>query len=201
MLHLRRARPLWVAASLALAALASSGSASARALQVRDEAHVLTPEDVTRLRSEVASAPFDARLVLTTDHSDAQELARYLHQFVSEADMVVVGVDPEHHHVQVRFGAGSHVPQTSWNAIEKSGNDAFHRGDWEGGAAAIFRAASAAVSIGASGPVGSAERAEQAPAGPGLALLVIGGFVGIALLAAFFLRRRGVAPGPGAYAP
>jgi MYXO-CTERM domain-containing protein len=204
MVHSRRARQLWHAAPLVLGTLGASASASAGSLQVRDDAHVLAPQDIARLRSEVASAPFDARLMTTTDHPESQDLARYLERFVSEGDMVVVGVDPEHRHVQVRFGTASHVPQPSRSAIEKSGNDAFRRGDWEGGAATIFRMASGAVSTAPAEGPSAMSRAAPAPASPGMILIVIGGFVGIALLAAFLLRRRNLdsmGPGPGGYAP
>jgi hypothetical protein len=171
---------------------------------VRDQAHVLSADDVAKLRSDVASAPFDARLVVTTDYADPQDLARNVEPLVSEPNMVLVGLDPQHHHVQVRFGTGSRVPEASWSAIEKSGNEAFRRGDWESGASAIFRAASNAVSMAPSGTLGPTERVVPSPAGPGMLFRVIGGFVVIALLASFFFRRRNVGPyggyGPG-YGP
>jgi hypothetical protein len=201
MVDYRRARQALLAAPFLVAILAASPLASARALQVRDEAHVLTTDEIGRLRSAVADAPFDARLVVTTEHPSSQELGTYVHQFVNEADLVIVGLDPEHHHVQVRFGKGSGVPEASWSAIEQSGNDAFRRGDWEGGAAAIFRAASSTVSAGPAGVVDPAQRVGPSRAGPGMVFLVIGGFVCLALLASFFFRRRGPGPGPGAYGP
>jgi len=203
MVDYRRARQALLAAPFLVAILAASPLASARALQVRDEAHVLSTDEIGRLRSEVAGAPFDARLVVTTEHATSQDLGTYVHQFVNEADLVIVGLDPEHHHVQVRFGTGSGVPEASWSAIEKSGNDAFRRGDWEGGAAAIFRAASTSVSTNPSGVLDPAQRVVPSRAGPGMVFLVIGGFIGIALLASFFFRRRGFGsgPGPSAYGP
>jgi len=199
MVDSRRARQVLLGASLVFATLAPCRIANARTVQVRDAAHVLTADDIARLRSDVASAPFDARLVVTTEHPDSQDLARYLEPLVSEPNMVIVGLDPEHHHVQVRFGTGSHVPEGSWSAIEKSGNDAFRRGAWEDGAAAIFRAASAVVSTGTNRILAPSPVVQPASAGPGMAIIVIGGFVGIALLAAFLLRRRGL--GPGGYGP
>jgi hypothetical protein len=201
MVDYRPARKALLATPFLVAILAASSLASARALQVRDEAHVLSTDEIGRLRSDVASAPFDARLVVTTEHPTSQDLGSYVHQLVNEGDLVIVGLDPEHHHVQVRFGTGSGVPEASWSTIEKSGNDAFRRGDWEGGAAAIFRAASSAVSTGPSGVLDPAQRVGPSRAGPGMVLLVIGGFIGIALLASFFFRRRGFAPGPAAYGP
>lgn len=201
MLDCRRARQALLAGPFLVAVLTASPFASARALQVRDEAHVLTTEQIGRLRSEVASAPFDARLVVTSEHPSSQELGTYVHGLVNEGDLVIVGLDPEHHHVQVRFGTGSHVPEASWSEIERSGNDAFRRGDWETGAAAIFRTASSAVSTNPSGVLEPAERVGPSRAGPGMVFAVIAGFVVIALLASFFLRRRGFGPGPGAYGP
>jgi hypothetical protein len=200
MVDSRRLRQACVTTPLFLAALLASAVASARGLQVRDQAHVLSADDVARLRSDVASAPFDARLIVTTDYADSQDLARNVEQLVSEPDMVLVGLDPQHHHVQVRFGTGSHVPEASWSAIEKSGNDSFRRGDWEGGAAAIFRAASDAVSMAPSGALNPTERVQPSPAGPGMLFRVIGGFLVVALLASFFFRRRNVGPSAG-YGP
>jgi hypothetical protein len=205
MVDSRRLTQACITAPLLLAALTASAVASARGLQVRDQAHVLSADDVARLRSDVASAPFDARLVVTTDYADSQDLARHVEPLVSEPDMVLVGLDPQHHHVQVRFGTGSRVPEASWSAIEKSGNDSFRRGDWEGGASAIFRAASNAVSMAPSGTLNPTERVVPSPAGPGMLFRVIGGFVVIALLASFFFRRRNAGPyggnGPGGYGP
>jgi hypothetical protein len=201
MVNSRRLRQACITISLLVAALTASAVASARGLQVRDPAHLLTADDVARLRSDVASAPFDARLLVTTEHADSQDLARYVEQYVSEPDMVLVGLDPEHHHVQVRFGTGSRVPASSWSSIERSGNDAFRRGDWEGGAAAIFHAASSAVSNAPASPLSPTEQVEPSHAGPGMIFLFIGGFIAIALLASFFFRRRSVGPAFGGYGP
>jgi hypothetical protein len=199
MVDSRRLRQACITTPLLVAAITASAGASARELQVRDQAHLLTADDVTRLRSDVASAPFDARLIVTTEHAESQDLARYVEQYVSEPDMVLVGLDPEHHHVQVRFGTGSRVPQSSWVAIEKSGNDAFRRGDWEAGTSAIFRAATDAIPAGTLNPAEPAERVGPAP-GAGILFRVIGGFIVLALLASFFFRRRNVGP-YGGYGP
>ncbi len=197
MVEPRRLKHTWLVGPLLFAALTASSVASARSLEVRDEAHVLSSDDIARLRSDVASAPFDVRFVMTTAHAESQELAHYLEPFVSRPDMIVVGVDPDHHHVQVRFGTGSHVPETSWHAIEKSGNDGFRHGDWEGGAAAIVHAAADAVSTSPPSLVNPEPRAEPSGAGPGMVFLVLGGFVALALVASFFFRRRGMQPPMG----
>jgi hypothetical protein len=194
---LSRAR--FVAAPLLVALVVFAGNARAGALQIRDEARVLAPDDAARLRSVVASAPFDARFVVTADFPDEQDLSRYVRSLFSEPNQVVVGVDPKHHHVQVHFGTGSRVPQASWSSIERAGNDAFRRGDWEGGAAAIFNeAARAAASAPGGAPLASGARENPSLMGPGTVVLIIAGILGIGLLVSF-LRRRSVAPfvGPG----
>lgn len=183
---LARLRFLGFAAAAVVATMTLAASASAGALQVRDEAHVLSAESTSRLRSLVASIPFDARLVLTTEYPDAQDLARYVGSLVKEPNLVVVGVDPQHHHVQVHYGAGSHIPRSEWPAINRAGNDAFRRGDWEAGATAIFRAAANAVAPNAS-DAAPAEAARPSLIGPGTLLLIVAGAIGLAV---FFARRR-----------
>jgi hypothetical protein len=189
-----------------LAALSVAGSARAGTLQIRDETQALSPQDVSRLRSVLAEEPFDGRLVITTSYPDRQELSRYVGSLVSEPNMIVVGVDPQHHHVQVHFGTGSRIPPSAWPAIERAGNDAFRRGDWAGGAAAVFRDAAGAVT---GAPESATRPGTRAPSlvGPGVLLLVLGGVVGLGLLVAFLVRRRGdgaypgAGTGPGGYGP
>jgi hypothetical protein len=187
---------LLLAALLLLGAALLAGDARAGSLQIRDEPHVLAGDDAARLRSTMADAPFDGRLVFTSSYPDSQDLSRYVASLVSEPDMVVVGVDPQHHHVQVHFGTSSRIPSSAWPGIERAGNEAFRRGDWEGGAAAIFREAERSVSgTGIATPDG---RAAPAPSGPGFILVVVAGIVGVGLIAAFLLRRRGAPGYPGA---
>jgi hypothetical protein len=185
-----RVPSLLLAALLLLGAAMLAGDARAGNLQIRDESHVLAAGDASRLRTALADAPFDGRLVFTSSYPDSQELGRYLASLLIERDMVVVGVDPEHHHVQVRFGTRSGIRSSAWPGIERAGNDAFRGGDWEGGAAAIFREAARSVA--------PEERASPAPSGPGFVLVVVAGIIGIGLIAAFLLRRRGASNYPGA---
>ncbi len=182
-------------AALALA-LALPRRAFAGTLQIQDEAHILKAGDAERLRSVVAEAPFDARLVFTTDYADPQDLSRFVGSRVNEPNLISVGVDPQHRHVQAHFGRGSGIAPAAWPAIERAGNGAFHDGDWAGGAAAIFRTASQSVT--AASPGYAQRTAEPAGIGSGLLLLVLvgGGIVAIA----FFAWRRsryGMAEGPG----
>jgi hypothetical protein len=187
---LARLRLLVLRAAALLAAMTLAASASAGALQVRDEAHVLSAESTSRLRSLVASMPFDARLVVTNEYADAQDLARYVGSLVNERNLVAVGVDPQHHHVQIHYGTGSQIPRSEWPAIDRAGNDAFRRGDWEAGVAAIFRLASASAAN-AVGPnardAAPVEAARTSLIGPGTLLLIVAGAIGLAV---FFARRR-----------
>jgi hypothetical protein len=167
--------------------------AFAGTLQIRDEAHVLAPGDADRLRSQVASAPFDARLVFTTDYAEATDLSRFVGSLVDEPNMVVVGVDPRHRHVQVHFGIGSGIARTERSAIETSGTGDFRNGDWAGGAGAIFRTAAQSVTGGS--PAGAqATRAPSSGFGSPLVwLLLIGG--GVAAIA-WFARRQAMGGSP-----
>src|SRR6202021_34132 len=137
--------PRWIAPALAAGLLAIAVDANAGTLTMRDDAQVFSPGDADRLRAVVAQAPFDARLVTTTVYADQAGLSRFVGQLVSEPDMVVVGIDPTHRHVQVHFGTGSRIPEAQWPVIERAGNDAFKRGAWEEGGGDIFRAASGAA--------------------------------------------------------
>src|SRR5258708_14872142 len=116
-------RLLLLASALFLALTAFAHQARAGTLQVRDETHLLSAGDTQRLQSVVSGTPFDARLVVTTEYPQAQELSRLVGSLVTEPDMVVIGLDPEHRHVQVHFGNGSHIPHGAWPAIESAGND------------------------------------------------------------------------------
>jgi hypothetical protein len=177
----------WVrAAALAVISAISvilfAPAASAGSLGVRDDTHELGPAQLQRVRDVLAQAPFDGRLVVTTAYPDAQELSKYVGSLVTAPNLVVVGLDPEHRHVQVHFGTGSGVPRSDWPGIERAGNDAFRRADWAGGVGAIFEAAAQS----ASGSAGlQAPRAQPGPVvaerpsvfGPGVVVLLVAAVV------------------------
>jgi hypothetical protein len=196
-----RALALAIAAFVAVV-FAGPGRAFAGTLQVRDEAHVLTPEAVSHLRSIVASAPFDARLAFTSEFGEKAELSRYVGSLIREPNMIAVGVDPEHHHVEVHFGTGSGIARSEWPSIETAGNASFRTGNWEGGAAEILKAGERAVS---GAPLGDTGRTAQPASriGSGLVIFVIV-IVAVAAFALFARRRSGYGgydtgygPGPG----
>jgi len=181
---------------LAVGLLAVAADASAGTLTMRDEAQVFSASDTAQLRGIVAQAPFDARLVTTNNYPDQAGFSRFVGTLVSEPNMVVVGLDPQHHHVQVHFGVGSHIAEANWPAIERAGNDAFKRSAWEEGGADIFRAATSAVGTGASAPVTSSPQTESGGSFlvVGLIVMLIVGIVLAAILFAVFRRRS---PGYG----
>ncbi len=181
----------------ALLALGFPHRAFAGTLRIRDDAHVLAGADAEQLRSEIASAPFDARLVVTSDYAEVDDLSHYVGSLVDEPNTVVVGVDPRHRHVQVHFGRGSGIARTDWAAIETAGNDEFRQGQWAGGAGAIFRAASHAVT---DAPALPREQPAAAPSRVGSMIfwvLLIGG--GIAAFSLFARRRSGYGLGGSGY--
>jgi uncharacterized membrane protein YgcG len=191
----RRTRAVWtcfllLASALFVALAVFDQKAYAGTLQVRDEAHLLSAADVHRLQSVVSEMPFDARLVVTTEYPQAQDLLRLVGSLVTQPDMVVIGLDPEHRHVEDYFGSGSHIPRGARPAIESAGNEAFRHGDWAGGVTAILRAASAAVVGAPDGRSTSAPRPSLF--GPVLLLMIVAGAIGIAV---HFARRRAMMAG------
>jgi hypothetical protein len=205
-----RALVLAIAAFIA-ATIALPGRALAGTLQVRDEAHVLTPEAVSHLRSIVASAPFDARLAFTSEYADKEELSRYVGSLIREPNMIAVGVDPQHRHVEVHFGTGSGIARSEWPSIEGAGNPAFRTGNWEEGAADIFKASERAVT---GAPLGDTDRTAQPASRIGSGLVIFLIVIAAVGAFAFFARRRsgyggygsgygppgyGPGPGPGGY--
>ncbi len=169
---------------LAVGMLAAAGDANAGSLVLRDEAQILTPADAAQLKAVVAQAPFDARLVTTTNYADEARFSRFVGTMLSEPNMVALGIDPQHHHVEVHFGTATHIPEADWPAIERAGDDAFARSAWEEGGADVFRAATNAVS------------SRGRPATPvGLVIVVA---VGVLVAAVLFVVLRRRSPGYGA---
>jgi hypothetical protein len=188
--------------SVCVAFAAVAGRAEAGTLGVHDDAHVFASQDAAKLRSVVAAQPFDGRVALTTAYAEPQDLARYAKAVLTEPNMVVVAVDPEHRHVRVEYGTGSRIPRSAWPSIDRAGNAAFARGAWEEGVADIFTTAGQSVDASAAPTPVEAPQLAKRPSifGPVLLLVLVGGAVAIGL---YFARRRSQGPydqGPG-YGP
>jgi hypothetical protein len=195
----RPLRPLLVALLAVLAALLVAGSSFAGTLQVRDSASLLTPADRHAIESAAERYPFDVRVLTTTDYADQPSFSRYVGAQVSAPDMVVVGIDPAHHHTQVHFGTGSRVDRSQWSSIERAGNPEFREGRWAAGVIAILDAASAAT---AGAPVGRQSSGSAGWIIGAVVVVAMGLFaiVVVALLVRWAMRSAGSGyanPGPG----
>jgi hypothetical protein len=188
------------ATAFAVALLVGATPARAGSLELRDEAHVLSGGDTAALRSVVGAAPFDVRVLFTSDYADSVDLGRVVGGLVREPNEIAVGVDPVHHHVQVHFGRGAGIARSAWSSIETAGNDDFRQSRWAGGAEDIVRAAARSASPGAVVPEGGAERSMPGAGSLLLVLLLVGG--GVVVLG-WLLRRvfSRPAPGPMGYGP
>ena len=176
--HSMRAWAAWAAgaprllvAFLALGLLLVSGVAQAGTLQVRDTAGMLSSGDRNQIESVVSRYPFDVRLLTSSAYADQGAFSRYVGSQVNEANEVVIGLDPVHHHTQVHFGTGSHIASSSWPAIERAGNSSFHDGRWGAGVIAILD--QAAGSVGTGGATSASPVSSKSSSGMGGILLVL----------------------------
>lgn len=172
--------------ALVLASFGFSAMASAGTLQLRDSAKILTNSDRSELEAVAGRAPFDVRVLTSTAYADQGAFSRYVGGQVNEANEIVIGIDPEHHHTQVHFGTGSHVARSDWAQIERAGNSAFRDTHWAAGVSSIIGQASSAVRPGVPGEAG---RTAESGHGGWLAGGLMGLFfaVGVPILALFLL--------------
>jgi hypothetical protein len=70
----------------------------------------------------------------------------HVHDLVTSANTLAIGVDPVHHYAYVHFGTGTGIRHGDYIPIERAGNAEFHAGHWGAGVRAIVNAASAASS-------------------------------------------------------
>ncbi len=192
-------------ASLALTVVAwlQPRPAHAGTLQVRDTAAILTVADRTQLEAAAARAPFDVRVLTSSAYADQAGFSRYVGGQVNEANEVVVGVDPVHHHTQVHFGTGSRIAPSEWTAIERAGNGAFRDARWAPGIVAILDQATTAVGTGPTTAAPASSGSGLAIGGIVVLLLVIAVPVLLILAVVAFIRRatRGSLGGPGYAGP
>lgn len=183
--------------------------ASAGTLHTSDEAGVFTPAQLATVRSRAQGCDFDVRLITTSSYASKSDLGGYVHRFVTEPNIVVIGLDPVHRHVSVHFGTGTRIADSEFQPIESAGLASFKDSDWAGGVVAILDRAEKSVGT------GGGRRAAGAPAtqpstgstqpstgGSGFGglfwFVVIAG--GIGLLVWVMARRRPAGP-VGGYGP
>jgi hypothetical protein len=182
--------------------------ASAGTLHVSDDAGVFSAGQLSTLRRQVDGYDFDVRLVTTSSYTSKSDLGGYVHRFVTEPNIVVIGLDPQHHHVSVHFGTGTGIPDSAFKPIESAGIPSFKDADWTGGVTAILDRAEKSVEHrggASSGPVrtvspGAVSSGPSHGAGGLFWLVVLGG--GLVFLIWLIARRRspGVPPAAG-YGP
>ncbi len=170
---------------------------------MRDTAAILTVADRTQLEAAAARAPFDVRVLTSSAYADQAGFSRYVGGQVNEANEVVVGVDPVHHHTQVHFGTGSRIAPSEWTAIERAGNGAFRDARWAPGIVAILDQATTAVGTGPTTAAPASSGSGLAIGGIVVLLLVIAVPVLLILAVVAFIRRatRGSLGGPGYAGP
>jgi hypothetical protein len=156
--HRALIRRLAALITLALAVLFAL-PASAGALRTSDDAGLFTSKQLDSIRGRTAGYAFDVRLVTTTSYTTKSDLGGYLHRFVTEPNLVVIGLDPTHHHVSVHFGTGTGIADSEFKAIDTAGNPSFKDSDWTGGVLAILDRAQKAAAP-------AARRVRRRPSGP-----------------------------------
>jgi hypothetical protein len=167
------------------------GLARAGTLQVKDTAAVLSSADRSQIQAAVARYPFDVRVLTSSAYADQAGFSRYVGAQVNEANEVVVGFDPVHHHTQVHFGTGSHVAQSSWGGIERAGNNDFRDSRWGAGVVAVLDQASAAVTMsGAAPPDTSSSSGSFFGFGSLIALLIVVALPIIGIMVIVAIARR-----------
>ena len=176
--------------------------ASAGALHTTDDAGVLTPSQLAAVRSRAQGCDFDVRVITTSSYASKSDLGNYVHRFVTEPNLVVIGLDPVHRHVSVHFGTGTRIADSEFKAIESAGVASFKDGDWAGGVDAILDRAEKAVGTGGGrrAPAGGTA-APASESGGGLGLFGIVAIVGVLGLVVWLVARRRSSGPVGGYGP
>ncbi len=175
--------------------------AIAGTLHTTDDAGVLTQSQLATVRSRAQGYDFDVRLITSSSYTSKSDLGGYVHRFVTEPNIVVIGLDPVHRHVSVHFGTGTRIADSEFSAIESAGVASFKDGDWAGGVVAILDRAEKAVGTG--GGQRTSAVGTSASTSPSTGSSGLGGFFWIIVIAAgagilFWVvsRRRSSGPQP-----
>jgi Domain of unknown function (DUF5129) len=190
--------------------------ASAGALHTTDDAGAFTPSQLATVRSRAQGYDFDVRLITSSSYASKSDLGNYVHRFVTEPNLVVIGLDPVHRHVSVHFGTGTRIADSEFKTIESAGVASFKDADWAGGVVAILDRAERAVGTGGghrAAPVGAdpsnavghdGAYPQSAPSSGGFGgLFWVVAIVGVIGLVFWMIaRRRASGPPPvGGYGP
>ena len=178
--------------------------ASAGTLHLSDDAGTFSASQLATLRQKVDRYDFDVRLVATSSYASKSDLGGYVHHFVTEPNLVVIGLDPVHRHVSVHFGTGTGIPDSAFKAIESAGLPQFKDADWTGGVTAILDRAETFVehhgAVRTTPAHGAPSRSASSGAGGLFWILGIVGVVGF-LIWLVARRRASGPPAGGGYGP
>jgi hypothetical protein len=205
--HRSVARRMVALVALAIAVLLAF-PALAGTLHTTDDAGVLTPAQLAGVRSKTQGCDFDVRLITTSSYASKSDLGNYVHRFVTEPNIVVIGLDPVHRHVSVHFGTGTRIADSEFNAVESAGLASFKSSDWAGGVVAILDRAERAVGTGGGHPAGAVGAAPSSASSGTGGFGILFWFVAIACVLGLVFwiatRRRssyGPPPAGGGYGP
>lgn len=200
------------AAALFGAVSAVTPSADAGVFQSLDEQNLLTPADVSMLRTEALQWPFELRVLTTSRAPNRAAFDQLVRAQVTVPNVIVVGIDPSHRVTSVHFGIGTRISPAYYRQIEDAADPFFRGGNWRGGVEAIAMRAATVVGT-MPGPVATPTVAPnygyypqrtyvpvaQAPRSSGfgytlVGLLVLGGVVALIIAVA-----RRASNGAGGY--
>lgn len=112
------------------------------AIQIRDEAGLLTPSDIASLQAASGRWPFDVHIITSTPSANKAALENRVSAAVDGSNVIAIGVDPTHHMTIVHYGKEAGIPRSQWDAINAAGNSEFKGAHWSEG---LMRIADRAV--------------------------------------------------------
>mgnify|MGYP001574666105 CR=1 FL=1 len=139
--------------SLMLLVLLTPGLAAAGRLTLEaDPPWLPAGGEPETLRAAAAGARFDALVIVTAKRGVEPQFSEYLAARVGAPKMVVLGIDPEHRKMALRYGTGTGLTKVDADRALGAARPHFKRADWLGGAAATLRSLSTPVPTPAPAP-------------------------------------------------
>lgn len=153
------------------------------AIQIRDEAGLLAPGDLSALQAASARWPFEVHLLTSTSSPNKAAFEARVSAAVDNPNVVAIGLDPTHHNTIVHFGKATGVPASQWSAIYSAGNHDFKGSHWVEGITKIADRTANAKS--------QAETRTLQPDRPGATsdntgMWIFGGIIGVALVVGLY---------------
>ena len=159
---------------------------------IEDPSGILSASDYASIKT--VSSPLDVKVIVTSADSKPG-LDMHVHDLVTSANTLAIGVDPIHHYTFTHFGTGTGIQRGDYQGVARAGNGEFHAGNWAAGIRAIVNAANAASSEGEHGTVLVTEPTTvvEHPAASWPYLVGFGVLAAICLVAWRWMRRKSIA--------